>query len=126
MLPVHARLRNRELLTMTVRRGKRAGRSRMVVHYLPATCGPQSSGVQLSDPHQSPRVAFAVNRAVGGSVVRHRVIRRLRHVVMAHLDRLPAGSTMVVRALPPAALASSADLDRDLVSLLSKVVKPCK
>ena len=47
-------------------------------------------------------------------MVRHRVARRLRHLVGARLDTLPPGSLLVVRALPPASAASSAELAEDL------------
>jgi len=47
-------------------------------------------------------------------VVRHRVTRQLRHLVRARLGTLAPGSTLVVRALPAAATASSADLGIDL------------
>ncbi len=40
---------------------------------------------------QPPRVGFAVSKSVGGSVVRHRVSRKLRHVVAAHTSELPGG-----------------------------------
>jgi ribonuclease P protein component len=62
----------------------------------------------------APRAGFVVSKAVGGSVVRHRVTRRLRHVVQPRLADLPAGARLVVRALPPAATASSAELADDL------------
>ncbi len=55
-----------------------------------------------------------VSRAVGGSVVRHRVARRLRHLVAPRLAELPADAMLVVRALPPAAAATSAELAEDL------------
>jgi ribonuclease P protein component len=63
---------------------------------------------------RAPRAGFVVSRAVGGSVVRHRVVRRLRHLVADRIGSLPAGTRIVVRALPPAAGASSADLAADL------------
>lgn len=62
----------------------------------------------------SPRAGFVVSRAVGGSVVRHRVVRRLRHLVAARMDCLPHSTRLVVRALPPAAGASSDELATDL------------
>jgi ribonuclease P protein component len=62
----------------------------------------------------APRAGFVVSKAVGGSVVRHRVTRRLRHLVQPHLGDLPTGTRLVVRALPPAATASSAELAEDL------------
>jgi ribonuclease P protein component len=46
--------------------------------------------------------------------VRHRVTRRLRHLVASRLPTLPADALLVVRALPPAAAASSAELAEDL------------
>jgi ribonuclease P protein component len=76
-----------------------------------------------ADPAEAlPRAGFVVSRAVGGSVVRHRVARRLRHVVRDRLAGLPPGSRLVVRALPAAAEASSAALANDLDSGLRAVL----
>lgn len=69
----------------------------------------------------APIVGLVVGKSVGGSVVRHRVSRRLRAQLAGRIDRLPAGSATVVRALPGAAEASSADLGRDLDSAIAKV-----
>ncbi|MGV1079639.1 MAG: ribonuclease P protein component [Candidatus Nanopelagicales bacterium] len=117
MLPVRSRLKDRNALTSTIRRGQRARHRSLVIHYLQ----PQDPCAQGSSA-QGPQVAFAVNKAVGNSVVRHRVVRRLRHVMVGHLAELPSGSSLVVRALPSAASASSADFDRDISVLLPKVV----
>jgi ribonuclease P protein component len=62
----------------------------------------------------APLVGFVVGRNVGGSVQRHQVARRLRAQVALRLDRLPAGSGTVVRALPPAAELSSGELGAGL------------
>ena len=59
-------------------------------------------------------VGLIVSRAVGGAVDRNLVKRRLRALVKSRLARLPAGSRVVVRALPPAARAASSDLAADL------------
>lgn len=67
------------------------------------------------------RAGFVVSKAVGGSVVRTRVKRRLRHLVRDRLATLPAGSTLVVRAAPAAADATSVELARDLDRCLSRV-----
>jgi ribonuclease P protein component len=67
------------------------------------------------------RVGLVVSRAVGNAVVRNRVKRRLRHLLRARLPELPAGSDVVVRALPPAATASSAELDIELARSLQRV-----
>ncbi len=61
-----------------------------------------------------PRAGFVVSKAVGGSVVRHRVARRLRHLVASRLAELPIELGLVVRALPPSAVATSAELSVDL------------
>jgi ribonuclease P protein component len=69
-----------------------------------------------------------VSKAVGGSVIRHRVARRLRHLVLPRLAGLPAGLGLVVRALPASAVATSAelgvDLDAGLRSALRKLDGP--
>jgi ribonuclease P protein component len=59
---------------------------------------------------------------VGGSVVRHTVTRRLRHLVRDRLASLPPGTDLVVRALPPAASASSAQLGADLDAALLRAL----
>lgn len=69
-----------------------------------------------------PRVAFAVNKAVGGSVTRHRVTRRLREIVRSEIAALPAGGSFVIRALPPAATATSAELAAEFDLLIPRVV----
>lgn len=70
----------------------------------------------------SARAAFAVSKAVGGSAVRHRVVRRLRGLMPPILDALPPGAWIVVRAMPEAASASSAELRRDVIAALTRVV----
>ena len=68
-----------------------------------------------------PRVGFVVSKAVGNSVVRHRVARRLRHLVRDRLGTVRPGCTLVVRALPSAASAASADLGSDIDSALRRL-----
>lgn len=60
-----------------------------------------------------------VSKAVGPAVVRNRVRRRLRHLVRERTTELPAGSTLVVRALPSAAEVSYARLGTDLDAALA-------
>jgi ribonuclease P protein component len=66
------------------------------------------------------RAGFVVSKAVGPAVVRNTVRRRLRHLVRDRVTELPAGSTLVVRALPAAAAtpypALAADLDAALAA----------
>lgn len=108
------RLRQRSDFTAAVRTGRRAGRRTVVVHLR------RPDG----DAGGEPRAGFVVSRSVGNAVTRNRVRRRLRHLVRGHLADLPAGSVLVVRALPAAARASSAQLDADLTAALSSVPSP--
>ena len=73
------------------------------------------------DIGEPARVGFVVSKAVGNAVLRHRVTRRLRHLMRDRLAVLPAGTLVVVRALPPAATASSSDLGSDLDAALRKL-----
>ena len=95
-----------------VRSGRRARRGPLVLHLRP----------DLTD-HAPAVVGLVVGRSVGGSVVRHRVSRRLRAQLAQRLDRLPAGSGTVVRALPDAATATSAELGDFLDAALGAVLR---
>jgi ribonuclease P protein component len=109
----------------------------MVLHYLPvrseqadipttsraatrAASVPAVSSTTV--PPSGARAGFVVGRAVGNSVVRHRVTRRLRAVVREELHRLPPTGDLVVRARPEAATASSAVLSADLSAGLDRLL----
>ncbi|MCA1191821.1 MULTISPECIES: ribonuclease P protein component [unclassified Saccharopolyspora] len=173
MLPAAARLTSSQEFRLAVRRGRRAGRARLVVHLLVPNAAPRTEvrGAAVERAHQvnreggdrhdgttaahpasselagraepnpasaagprsdsdieptrdtgePARVGFVVSKAVGNAVLRHRVTRRLRHLMRDRLDALPAGTLVVVRALPPAATASSSDLGSDLDAALRKL-----
>ncbi|GAB2998349.1 ribonuclease P protein component [Saccharothrix stipae] len=139
MLPAANRLTRSQDFGLVVRRGRRAGRSRLVVHVLMATASaggasgrPTSTAANGASAEQRTsaqptldpsKVGFVVSKAVGNSVVRHRVSRKLRHVVRDRLDVLPPGTSLVVRALAPSADADSAELGRDLDAALNKVLR---
>jgi ribonuclease P protein component len=96
----------------------------MVLHYLPDRTAASARGPVggTSPVPPGPRAGFVVGKAVGNSVVRHRVTRRLRAVVLGELTRLPASADLVVRARPEAAEATSAQLRADLRSGLDRVL----
>jgi ribonuclease P protein component len=123
VLPAQARLRRRPEFTAVVRSGRRAGRPTMVLHYL-SERPEQSGGGSLPGqvPPSGARAGFVVGKAVGNSVVRHRVTRRLRAVVRGELHRLPASADLVVRARPEAGTATSEVLHRDLVTGLDRLL----
>ncbi|WP_067884789.1 ribonuclease P protein component [Nocardia vaccinii] len=123
MLPEPYRLHHRAEFSRTVRHGRRIGRHDLVVHiYL--TPALQADGGTPSVRHGGPRFGLIVSKAVGPAVVRHRVARRLRHICAGLVDTLPDAADVVIRALPGAAAADSADLDRQLRSALRKLLPP--
>lgn len=102
MLPAEHRLRRREDFAAALRQGRRCGRPAVVVHL---QCNDRN------DPADAlVRVGLVVSRGVGGAVVRNQVKRRLREIMRTRLAGLPAGSVVVLRALPAAAHASAAQL----------------
>lgn len=82
----------------------RAGSRTLVVHVAARTDVALMGG---------PRFGLVVSKAVGNAVTRHAVSRKLRHVVAAGVDTLPRELDVVVRALPAAASATSAELAQD-------------
>jgi ribonuclease P protein component len=127
VLAAAQRLRRSTDFAAAVRGGRRAGRGAVVVHLtLPAAPGSSTPtspeparDTGAEQPSAPTRAGFVVSKAVGPAVVRNRVRRRLRHLVRERLGQLPAGSTLVVRALPAAADASYQRLGADLDAALA-------
>jgi len=115
MLTRSHRLTSSQSFTQTVRRGRRAGTSTLVLHLaVPAA--------EAVDPHA--KVGLVVSKAVGPSVTRNLVKRRLRHLVRERLSSLPDAAALVVRANPAAATASYAVLAADLDAALDRLLRP--
>ncbi|HEY0451607.1 ribonuclease P protein component [Actinophytocola sp.] len=117
MLPASARLTGSDDFRLVTRKGRRVGRPRLVVHAITAE---EVARLGMAASGQT-RVGFVVSKAVGNSVVRHRVTRRLRHLLRDRLGTVPPGCSLVVRALPPAAQAASAELGNDIDSALRRL-----
>lgn len=66
-----------------------------------------------------PRFGLVVSKAVGDSVTRHRVSRRLRHVAARVVPDVEPDLLVVIRANPAAVTATPDDLERDLRSGLA-------
>lgn len=66
---------------------------------------------------------FAVSKAVGGAVIRNRVKRRLRAIMASLLPTLPAGTSVVVRALPRSASVDFERLRRDTADALATALR---
>lgn len=114
MLPREHRLGAAADFAAVIKGGRRAGTSRLAVHVL------------ISDQLRPPRAGFVVSKKVGNSVVRHRVTRRLRPLMVEQLRGLGAGTAVVVRALPSAAEATSAELRSDLRTGVGAAVRKAR
>jgi len=109
VLAAEHRLRSSAEFTQVVRRGRRAGRPTLTAHLLVTSSG------------EPARAGLVVSKAIGGSVVRHRVARRLRHLLRDRVPGFAPGTLLVVRAAPPAATATSAELGADLDGALARL-----
>jgi len=112
VLPAEHRLHRAADFIEVVRRGRRASRPLLTVHLL---AGGDST---------APRAGLVVSKAVGGSVVRHRTARRLRHLLQPRLAALGQGTRLVVRAQPGAGAAPSSALAVDLDGALATAARP--
>ena len=65
-----------------------------------------------------------MSKAIGNAVVRNRVRRRLQHQLAEVLPTLPAGTLLVVRALPASAGTSYDELGSQLRSATRKLTAP--
>jgi len=76
------------------------------------------SGLRFSTPNfvgyfyptnldQPARVGLIISKNIGGSVIRHRIARKVRHILQEHYQELPTGSLVVIRALNSARDADS-------------------
>jgi ribonuclease P protein component len=99
-----------------VKHGVRAVQPDMVIHARRGigedNCGDDITG---------PRVGLIIAKSVGSAVERHRVARRLRHVVRTLLDDLGRSEQVVIRALPSSRQAPSARLEPQLRTGLRRV-----
>ena len=125
MLAAAHRLRRREEFSAAVRAGLRAGAGVLVVHVTTAAGADDGAGrvvvaggspVTVAAPS---RAGFIVPKAVGNAVIRNTVRRRLRHLMLDRLEALPAGTDVVVRALPGSGTAPYSRLEKDLDAALA-------
>lgn len=142
MLPRHHKLTSSDQFRRAIKKGKRGGSRTVVVHLYDtatASASPAGSGhrrmyvasgaADISSDNRllvrqgGPRCGLIVSKAVGNAVIRHRTSRRLRHILAKLCTELPAEYDLVVRALPAAAGASSAELEKDLLKAVAKSEK---
>ena len=106
MLPAKNRLRASKDFALTTKTGVRATSLSLVV-YLKIN----------SKKIGAPQIGLIVNKSVGGSVVRHRVSRQLRHLISTHIPKLPSDSQLVIRVL-----RKQPNFEAELAELIQKVV----
>jgi len=68
-----------------------------------------------NDTSQPARAGLILSKAVGGSVARHRLARKIRHCLRDCYTQLPNGGLLVVRGLNNAANADCASEIKDVV-----------
>ena len=88
MLPAVNRLRTSKEFELVTKTGERATSLSLVLYFK-----------VVESSSNDPKVGLIVNSSVGGSVVRHRVSRQLRHLIAPHLSNLPNRSQLVIRVL---------------------------
>lgn len=110
MLPAVSRLRTSEEFRLVMRNGRRSGNRHVVVYSY-------DDGTHEAD--LLPKVGFVVGKTVGNSVMRHRIVRQLRHIVREILPQIDA-THVVVRALPHANGTTGNILEQAVLSALSK------
>jgi ribonuclease P protein component len=106
VLPAANRLRTSKEFELVTKTGQRATSLSLVLYF---------KAFEKSD---APRVGLIVNSSVGGSVVRHRVSRQLRHAIAPYLSKFPSGSELVIRVL-----RKKDSYSTDLNHLVNKIVE---
>ncbi len=114
MLSRAGRLTSSTEFAEAIRRGRRAGTRRLVLH-LHVRAGER--------PARGPRIGFVVSKAVGNAVTRNQVKRRLRHLARERLTSLPGSCVLVVRALPPASTATFGELADDFDAAMGRLLR---
>ena len=73
-----------------------------------------------ADSNEAARAGLIISKAVGGSVARHRLARKIRHCLRDHYSTLPTGSLLVIRGLNNSATAECANEIAEIVGRLIK------
>ncbi|MDY5585571.1 MAG: ribonuclease P protein component [Arcanobacterium sp.] len=110
MLPTVNRLRKAAEYREVFSNSKRRGNETLIVHAV------------IKDTNEADllKVGFVVGKKVGNSVIRHKVTRRLRHIVRDLLPNITA-QQIVIRAQKPASTASSHELKEKLIHELVRL-----
>ena len=113
MLPKKARLTTSEDFAKATKSGLRLTSSNLVGYlYISPAAGNE---LQV-------KCGLIINKSVGGSVVRHRIARQLRHDLAPIVETFPTNSLFVVRVLKSAP-GYTDELSQLITSLLSRSQK---
>ena len=77
----------------------------------------------LSELAQPARAGLIISKAVGNSVKRHRLARKIRHCIYDHYASLPAGSLLVIRGLNKSA---DADCKAEISTVVANLIRKTK
>jgi ribonuclease P protein component len=116
VLPKKARLTTSEDFAKATKSGLRLT-SENLVGYL--YISPAANNSNLEEP---TKCGLIINKSVGGSVMRHRIARQLRHDLAPNLDTFPTNSLFVVRVLKSAPEYTN-ELTQLIAGLLSRSQK---
>ena len=112
VLPAAHRLRSAAQFRAATRAGTKAARRSVVAYVLmPGHL----------DQDRPAAAGVIVSRSVGGSVIRHRTARRMRASLATIIPGLPAGTMVVLRALPGA--ADDPDLPGQVASAVGQAAR---
>jgi ribonuclease P protein component len=111
VLPKKARLTTSEDFAKATKSGLRLT-SENLVGYL--YISPVANNSNNESNEQPVKCGLIINKSVGGSVMRHRIARQLRHDLAPKIDTLPTNSLFVVRVLK-----SAPEYTNELTQLIS-------
>jgi ribonuclease P protein component len=94
VLPKKARLTTSEDFAKATKSGLRLTSENLVGYLYISPVANLSVNIE-----QSAKCGLIINKSVGGSVMRHRIARQLRHDLAPIVNTLPANSLFVVRVL---------------------------
>jgi ribonuclease P protein component len=117
VLPKDARLTSSSDFARTTKSGSRATTDHFVGYlYI-------NPAVNQSDEKVSPKAGLVISKAMGNSVQRHRLARRVRHAIAPNLSTLPANSLLVIRALKQGESFNSDEITRLIKKVTERALK---
>ena len=108
MLPKNARLTDSNDFSRATKSGLRVSTQNFIGY------------LYLNNNDNQTRAGIIISKSVGGSVVRHLVSRKVRHILTKEINNLPANSLLVIRALNGAV---NAKYQEEISLIVAKLIK---